>query len=79
MVVDVTKKELVSQLTKNVMSMLYKKKDGTERTVVATLIPDHLPEVTNPRKEQDHLVTVFDTDKKQWRTLIFDNIQKILS
>ena len=30
MVVDVTKQELVSQLTNNVMSMLYKKKDGTE-------------------------------------------------
>ena len=48
MVVDVTKQELVSQLTKNVMSMLYKKKDGTERTVVATLIPDHLPERRGP-------------------------------
>ena len=35
MVIDITKKELVSELTENVKVLLYKKQSGEEREVVA--------------------------------------------
>jgi|TARA_B110000908_G_scaffold171713_2_gene235435 hypothetical protein len=62
----------------------YKKLDGTERDVRATLKPDLLPEVTSPvqtggAKVKDTHVTVYDTEKMNWRTLIVANIQYIRS
>ena len=79
MVIDITKKELVSELTENVKVLLYKKQSGEEREVVATLIPNKVPTVSRPKIPSDTHVTVFDLDAMQWRTLIMNNIQKIIS
>tara|TARA_B100002019_G_scaffold288718_1_gene302845 strand:- start:3123 stop:3362 length:240 start_codon:yes stop_codon:yes gene_type:complete len=79
MVIDITKKELVSELTENVKVLLYKKQSGEEREVVATLIPNKVPTVSHPKIPSDTHVTVFDLDAMQWRTLIMNNIQKIIS
>ena len=79
MVIDITKKELVSELTENVKVLLYKKQSGEEREVVATLIPNEVPTVSHPKIPSDTHVTVFDLDAMQWRTLIMNNIQKIIS
>lgn len=79
MVIDITKKELVAELTENVKVLLYKKQSGEEREVVATLIPNKVPTVSHPKIPSDTHVTVFDLDAMQWRTLIMNNIQKIIS
>ena len=79
MVIGITKKELVAELTENVKVLLYKKQSGEEREVVATLIPNKVPTVSNPKIPSDTHVTVFDLDAMQWRTLIMNNIQKIIS
>ena len=55
----------------------YTKKDGTERDVHATLIPNRIPEVKNPSSVKETQLTVFDTEKQQWRTLLVDQIRNI--
>ena len=55
----------------------YTKKDGTERDVHATLIPNRIPEVKNPSPVKETHLTVFDTEKQQWRTLLVDHIRNI--
>jgi len=55
----------------------YTKKDGTERDVHATLIPNRIPEVKNPAPVKETHLTVFDTEKQQWRTLLVDQIRNI--
>ena len=55
----------------------YTKKDGTERDVHATLIPNRIPEVKNPSPVKETHLTVFDTEKQQWRTLLVDQIRNI--
>ena len=55
----------------------YTKKDGTERDVHATLIPNRIPEVKTPSPVKETHLTVFDTEKQQWRTLLVDQIRNI--
>ena len=55
----------------------YTKKDGTERDVHATLIPNRIPEVKNTSPVKETHLTVFDTEKQQWRTLLVDQIRNI--
>ena len=55
----------------------YTKKDGTERDVHATLIPNRIPEVKNPAPVKETHLTVFDTEKQQWRTLLVDQIRNV--
>ena len=55
----------------------YTKKDGTERDVHATLIPNRNRELKNPSPVKETHLTVFDTEKQQWRTLLVDQIRNI--
>ena len=55
----------------------YTKKDGTDRDVHATLIPNRIPKVENPAPVKETHLTVFDTEKQQWRTLLVDQIRNI--
>ena len=52
----------------------YTKKDVTSRDVHATLMPSIIPEVKNPAPVKETHLTVFDTEKQQWRTLLMDGI-----
>ena len=57
----------------------YTNKDGTSRDVHATLMPSIIPEVKNPAPVKETHLTVFDTEKQQWRTLLMDGITNISS
>ena len=57
----------------------YTKKDGTSRDVHATLMPSIIPEGKNPAPVKETHLTVFDTEKQQWRTLLMDGITNISS
>ena len=62
--------QLVEMLVESEAKIAYTKKDGTARDVFATLKPSMIPEVTNPAPVKETHLTVFDTEKQQWRTLL---------
>lgn len=70
--------EVVADLVNNTRDILYRKKDGTERVVKATLQESIVPKTTgtNASAQKDTHVNVFDVEKQQWRSLILDNIIK---
>lgn len=79
---EITKEELKTLLTENVLSILFKKADGTQRAMICTLNADHLPTVE--KKEGDEVkktktpsetnVVVWDLEKNAWRSFRFDSI-----
>jgi len=62
--------DLAQKLREDVYLIKFYKKDGSEREMLCTLKPNLLPETSgSPRKLPDHLITVFDLDIGDWRTV----------
>ena len=69
--------------------MIFTKSDGSDREMLCTLNPDHLPPTptapvdgivkeSKQRKQPDeHSIRVFDLEKKEWRSFRFDRLQKV--
>ena len=72
-----SREDYVSALTKGVFTIIFNKKDGTERVMKATLNPNVVPPVTEGgmRKSPDTNLVVFDTEKQGWRSVIIENIK----
>ena len=78
-----------SLLQKQPVTVTFVKADGTDREMLCTLNPEHLPPMPMPidgivkeskksRKEPDpHSIRVFDLDKKEWRSFRFDRLKKV--
>jgi hypothetical protein len=79
-----------SLLYKSSITVTFVKADGTDREMLCTLDPEHLPpaptgpvdgiikESKKPRKEPDpHSLRVFDVEKQEWRSFRFDRLKKI--
>ena len=75
--VKYSRSQLSDILVEQEAIIAYTKKDGTDRDVHATLIPNRIPKVENPAPVKETHLTVFDTQKQQWRTLLVDQIGKI--
>jgi hypothetical protein len=63
------------------MTVVFTKKDGTERSMLCTLeesqIPiDKLPKNTGKPKSDDAMA-VFDIEKQEWRSFRFDSVKEI--
>lgn len=71
---SLNKQSVMNFLTNQTCNILYKKKDGTERVVKATLQESIVPKTSGTGTQSDTNVTVFDVERQQWRTLIIDNI-----
>ena len=71
---SLNKQSVMNFLTSQTCDILYKKKDGTERVVKATLQESKVPKTSGTGTQSDSNVTVFDVERQQWRTLIIDNI-----
>lgn len=71
---SLNKQSVMNFLTSQTCDILYKKKDGTERVVKATLQESIVPKTSGTGTQSDSNVTVFDVERQQWRTLIIDNI-----
>lgn len=69
--------ELITRLQKETVNIEFTKADGTNRVMNATLKESIVPETTGPSRAKDTNVIVFDTDIKQWRTVVVDRITKI--
>jgi hypothetical protein len=76
------KADLKKLLQEKTMSVLFTKKDGTQRAMLCTLMSEHLPlvdkqegdEVKKERKESDTSIRVWDLEKKDWRSFRIDSV-----
>lgn len=74
--------DLKKLLHENVLSVQFTKKDGTNRTMLCTLMPEYLPvvdkqednEVKSTKKQLEESVAVWDLEKKAWRSFRFDSV-----
>jgi hypothetical protein len=88
-----TKEDLINQLKVSDVTIVFTKKDGTERTMIATLDPSKLPvresiepkegirESIEPKEGKREVSTdaiaVVDTEIGQWRSFNFSNVISI--
>lgn len=75
-------KWLVGILKTNEVTVVFTKKDGTERVMRCTLNPEVLPkqEVTEdkkPRKKADSNLAVYDLEMKGWRSFVIKSVKKV--
>jgi hypothetical protein len=78
-----------SLLQKDSITVIFTKSDGSDREMLCTLNPDHLPPTptapvdgivkeSKQRKQPDeHSIRVFDLEKKEWRSFRFDRLKKV--
>lgn len=63
------------------VSLKFKKQDGTIRDMFCSLKSDKLPPMletkAKPKKLNEDVLTMFDLDKKEWRSCRFDSIINI--
>ena len=69
-------------LINNECEVTFTKVDGTKRVMPCTLDPSRLPaaKVTESKKEKavnDHVLSVFCTDKKEWRSFRVLNVEEV--
>lgn len=72
-------------LSERIVTIVFTKKDGTERTMNCTLSPEFLPKVetvnenkdTKPRKASDTSLAVFDVNINEWRSFTYNSIKQV--
>lgn len=78
-----TKQQLQENLRTGTYTIQFIKKSTKElRTMICTLNSEHIPpkpvteakEEKAPRKENDNLISVYDLEKKDWRSFNIDSI-----
>ena len=72
------KDEILQDLKEDVLEILFKKKDGSERLMFATLKESMLP-TTEPLKEKtvvenDNVIRCFDVEIEEWRSFRVDSV-----
>ena len=73
---------LIEELRNDVFEIRFEKKDGSIRTMNATLDPEWLPEITDDkepsnRKVNENVVVVWDIELKDWRSFRLDRVLSI--
>lgn len=85
--VMIDKYALKEQLKNGVVTVVFEKKDGTERTMRATLSDLYVPQVLSeydgqqakPAKQlNDNVQSVWDIDTNDWRSFRLDSIKQII-
>jgi hypothetical protein len=77
------KADLKKLLQEKVLTVLFTKKDGTEREMLCTLLPEHLPvvdkkegdEVKPLKKQSEDSIAVWDLEAKAWRSFRIDSVK----
>jgi uncharacterized protein YdaT len=63
------------------VTILFTKKDGTERKMLCTLKEDKIPQEFAPktenREKSEDAIAVFDLEKNSWRSFRFDSIKEV--
>lgn len=71
---------LKSILQNNIITVIFTKKNGTEREMLCTLCPEYIPidmSGTSTSVEKEGLLTVWDLENDGWRTIPVANIREI--
>ena len=83
----IDKYALKEQLQNGVVTVVFEKKDGTERTMRATLSDNYVPQVLSeydgqeakPAKQlNDSVQSVWDIDSGGWRSFRLDSVKKLI-
>jgi hypothetical protein len=83
----INKYRLKEELKKGVVTVVFEKKDGTERTMRATLSDNYIPQVlaeydgqeAKPAKQlNDDVQPVWDIDAGGWRSFRYDSVKTLL-
>jgi hypothetical protein len=63
------------------VTIVFTKKDGTERKMVCTLAESKIPSEKSPKNTgktgSDDAIAVFDLDKTEWRSFRWDSVKRI--
>lgn len=73
---------LKKELKEGIVTVVFKKQDGTERTMRCTLSDDYVPlldtnGVASKRAKNPDVLAVWDTDANGWRSFRFDSVKSI--
>mgnify|MGYP003335324827 CR=1 FL=1 len=77
------KHELKEIIQNGVVTVVFTKKDGTERTMKCTLLPEYLPQrgqllvESSNRKENTDVLSVWDIDVGDLRSFRLDSVKEI--
>jgi hypothetical protein len=75
---DANMTSIKSLLKKNILSIKFKKQDGTERTMKCTLLEDMLPvyekKTERVKKANENVLAVWDLDKEAFRSFKLDSL-----
>lgn len=80
--------ELKEVLQNGVVTVVFTKVDGTERSMKCTLLPEYMPEnvaqgqqllTENTKVENPNTLSVWDIDNGGWRSFRVDSIKNILT
>jgi WYL_2, Sm-like SH3 beta-barrel fold len=87
--VGYNRKTLLEMLKNRIVEVRFRKADDTIRVLRGTLLDEYLPEkyrkegitpddLVEPSKQQDNLVTLWDVDDNDWRSVRTDRIIDVL-
>lgn len=66
--------DLQRELQRSICRVNFVKKNGEERKMLCTQIESMLPETSNPPKDVEGLVTVYDLEVKGWRSFYLETV-----
>lgn len=67
-------KDLHKLLQEDIVTVIFRKKNGEIREMVCTQMPEHLPETSGNGNAGTEVTTVFDLDNQGWRSFRNDSI-----
>jgi hypothetical protein len=78
---DVFKSSAKEQLHEGTVRVVFTKKDGTDREMLATLHDGSIPEAAKPKTEggttfSEDALRVFDVEKQEWRSFRWDSVKQ---
>ena len=75
------KSKLLESLSEGRVTVLFTKKNGTDRTMICTRNIDMIDEEYHPKGimiESDNNIRAFDLEKNGWRSFNFDTVKEVL-
>ena len=83
------KHELKQTLQNGVVTVVFTKVDGTERSMKCTLLPEYMPAdvaqgqqlltEASPRAENPNTISVWDIENNGWRSFRIDSVKTLLT
>lgn len=73
-----SKQILLGELYSNVLTVIFKKTDGSMRKMRCTLMTKYLPDRELPEQRAHTAITVWDLDEREWRRFRVESVQTII-